>query len=111
MKAFWLELKSVCKNFRFLALICILLCMQAMLIVQFQNESAVQHNKIIRANNRYEMANNEWVEFWEGRDRYLQKHGVPRSIYSAEHIEHDLSWYRHEQKLAQEISRAYTAKD
>ncbi|MDD4079624.1 MAG: ABC transporter permease subunit [Eubacteriales bacterium] len=111
MKAFWLELKSICKNFRFLALICILLCMQAMLIVQFQNESAVQHNKIIRANNRYEMANNEWVEFWEGHDRYLQKHGVPRSIYSAEHIEHDLSWYRQEHKLAQEISHAYTAKD
>lgn len=111
MKAFWLEFKSICKNFRFMALIFILICLLAMLFTQFQNERAVEHQHVIRGNNRYRMSSNEWVEFWEGHYRYLQKHGVPRSIYSAEHIEHDLNWYRYEQELAQEISVAYTAKD
>ncbi|MGI6362299.1 MAG: hypothetical protein ACOX21_00665 [Bacillota bacterium] len=111
MNAFLLELKSISKNFRFVALMFILLCLLAMVFSSAVSEQPVQHQRTLRANNRYEFSNREWVEFWQGHYRYLEEHGVPRSIYSPETITYDLKWYSYEYQLAQEISAAYEAKD
>lgn len=111
MKAFWLELKSICKNFRFAALMFILMCLLAMIFAQAQSEQPVQYQRTLRANNRYESSNKEWVEYWGGHQRYYQKHGAPRTNYSLEMINFNLSWYSYEYQLAQEISEAYKAKN
>lgn len=111
MKAFLLELKSIVKNFRFWALIILLICLHAMLIVQFQNEKAAQHHFTIRTNSRYLNSNQEWVDFWGRQNRYLEEHGVPRSIYPPETIVNDLKWYQYELDLAHEIIQAYADKD
>lgn len=111
MTAFLLELKSICKNFRFAALMIILLCLLAMVFSSAVSEQPVAHQRFLRENNLYVFSNNEWVEFWEGHHRYLVKHGVPRSIYSPETIAYDLEWYSYEYQLAQEIADAYKAKD
>lgn len=62
MKSFWLELKSVLKNFKFLALILVLLAYQAMIIAQFHQEEARAHAQTIRSNDRYLSENTSWVK-------------------------------------------------
>lgn len=63
MKAFLLELKSTCRNFRFLALIILLLCLLVMIYAQFKLEQVTEYESTLRSLNREVQGRKEWVEY------------------------------------------------
>jgi len=112
MKSFWLELKSICKSFKFIALILILIAYQAMLLAQFHGEAVKAQGQEIRSNDRNLSENTSWVAYWERRHNYFLEHGqLMTPVYSIETIEYDLGWYQYEQKLAHDLSSAYLERD
>jgi len=111
MKSFWLELKSICKSFKFIAFIIVLLAFQIMLITQFQSEAALVEIGELRGNERYSSENNSWVIFWEKEYEELGLHGESFWNFTFEIIEYDLKWYQYEKKLAHNISEAYANDD
>ncbi|MGI6362301.1 MAG: ABC transporter permease subunit [Bacillota bacterium] len=90
MKAFWLELKSVCRNFRFLALIFLLLCLLVMIYAQFKLEQVTEYESTLRSLNREVQGRKEWVEYWERRQRYYYTHGEPLDNYDIYTVESSL---------------------
>ena len=114
MKSYLLELKSICKNFKFLAIILLLLCYQAMLFAQFQTESIIAEDRHIRANYMYSLTNNELVNYWGRRAEIIRVHGEllpPARYYSPERVEYDLKWYQFEKNLAENITESFESKD
>ncbi|MGI6364849.1 MAG: hypothetical protein ACOX2G_03745 [Bacillota bacterium] len=112
MKSFWLELKSVLKNFKFLALILVLLAYQAMIIAQFHQEEARAHAQTIRSNDRYLSENTSWVKYWGRRHAYYLEHGeLMTPNYTWQTIQDDLAWYQYERDIAQGIAQAYLSRD
>lgn len=90
MKAFLLELKSTCRNFRFLALIILLLCLLVMIYAQFKLEQVTEYESTLRSLNREVQGRKEWVEYWERRQRYYYTHGEPLDNYDIYTVESSL---------------------
>lgn len=112
MKAFWLELKSICRSFKVLALIIVLLSFQAMMITQFETESKIAEASETRTNSLYHSANVSWVDYWEMRYEYYKKYGKPFTpIYSMETLAFNYSWYKYEIVLSDQIKASYESKD
>lgn len=106
MRAFWLELKSICKSFKFLAFIILILAFQAMLYAQFQRE--YQRLWFVEQvnNNSYRSEMYGWTGFWERRIANPIRFSMP-----LEYIEYNLSWYIYEMNIAENIAEAYNNKD
>src|SRR5690554_6488798 len=107
MKSFYLELKSLCKSFKFLAFILVLISYQAMLANQFDSQSVNKRIYQLRSNERYLSENRSMVEYWEKRERLVLEEGPEAVRFSWTRIQADLAWYRYETKLAEKISQAY----
>lgn len=111
MRSYLLELKSVCKSFKFIVIILLLFSYQAMLFAQFQVEKEYDEIYQTRINTFYASRNNSWVRFWGRHYNYFMEHGVPRSIYPFPVIENDYAWHQYEKQLADDIFDAYVNED
>ena len=69
MISFWLELKSVCKSYKFLTLIIILLAFQLVFITQFQNEAVTAEAETIASNNGRIGFHEDYLGYYESEYR------------------------------------------
>ena len=114
MIAFLIELKSNCKNFKFLAIILLLLCYQGMLFSQFQSEGVIAEDRQIFNNYLYSLQNNELVNYWGRRAELVRIHGEipsPGRYFSPERVAYDLAWYQYEKNLADNLIESFESKD
>ena len=111
MKSFWLELKSICKSFKFLALILVLIAYQFVLLVQFENASIITENQELQNNLAYKRKSESWLRYWQNQEKELINLGRASHGHSPETIEYHLDWYQYEHKLAVKISESSVSKD
>lgn len=110
MTSFWLELKSICRSFRFLALILVLLAYQFVFLAQFQAVDKVTENKETQVQLVYKRKTENWVRYWQTREREYLKTGQARHGHSPTRIALELNWYRAERSLATALLESAPAK-
>jgi len=113
MKSFWLEVKSTCKSFKFLAFILVLLCLQIVLITQFQKSAESSAYYDLQGHLTYSRTSAGMERFWQENYDYIQEHGEPKPHYpyNQETIESNLAWYKYERDLGNKILQAFESED
>lgn len=108
MKSFLLELKSICKNAKFLILVLALLAYQIILIAQFQEAGKIEESSQLRINASYKRRSENWLRYWQKEESAVAG-GNPK--YSAKTIAFHLDWYEYEVRLANDLIKAQEEKD
>lgn len=106
MRAFWLEYKSLCKSFKFLALLLILCSYQLLIFVQSNQTIVSAENQEALTHLSYVRKCDNWLRYWQN-----QSENQATSRYSAAMIQANLKWYTEETALATALSESFQAKD
>jgi ABC-type transport system involved in multi-copper enzyme maturation permease subunit len=111
MTAFWLELKSVCKSYRFLAFILVLLFFLVLNIQQYRTESAIVNTKQTEDINSFLSISQSGLQSSESRyESFMAGDPLPKGDTEERRI-NMLIYCKHRLKIAEALYKAYYDQD